>query len=141
VVSTIEEVKFIESAEVVPVVPAKASANAIEKPKSEKTPDEQPKLLSPPVVAELPKLSTTTTTTPKKRRMASILDAILESMKMPTPVTVEAFDKKIGDIRKGVTASATFAHAEAGPMRATLVRLMEESLPEKFTSPAPKAPP
>jgi hypothetical protein len=32
------------------------------------------------------------------------------------------------------------APTEAGPSRATPVRLMEESLPEKSTSPAPEAP-
>jgi hypothetical protein len=47
-------------------------------------------------------LSTTTTTTPRKRRMASVLDAVLESMKMPTPATAEVSGKKIGDTRKVV---------------------------------------
>jgi hypothetical protein len=38
---------------------------------------EQMKLL----VTALPKLSATATTTPRKRRMASVLDAVLESIK------------------------------------------------------------
>jgi hypothetical protein len=151
IVPTIEEVKFIESAEVVPAMPAKAtkivpampakaSANAVEESETRKTTEEQPKLLSPPVVAELPKLSTTATTTLRKRRMASVLDAVLETMKTPTPASAEASGKKIGDARKVVNASATSIHAEAGTSRATPVKLIGESLPEKPTSPAPEAP-
>jgi hypothetical protein len=75
-IGTTKVPKFIESAEVVPVVPTEASADTIEKPKTKKTTEEQPKLLSPLVVVELPKLSTTATATPKKRRMASVLDVV-----------------------------------------------------------------
>jgi hypothetical protein len=152
VVPTIEGVKFIESAEVVPAMaakameevptmPSEASADAVKVPKIEKTVEEHPKLLSPPVVAELPNLSTTATTTPRKRRMASVLDAVLELMKTPTPASVEASIKKIGDARKLVTASAASAHVEAGPSGVARVRLMEESLLEKSTSTSPEAPP
>jgi hypothetical protein len=73
--------------------------------------------------------------------MASVLDVVLESMKMPTPATVEVSGKKIGYTRKVVSASVTSAHAEAGPSGATPVRMMEESLLEKSTLPAPEAPP
>jgi hypothetical protein len=38
--------------------------------------------------------------TPRKRRMASVLDAVLEFTKTPTPASVEASDKKIEDARK-----------------------------------------
>jgi hypothetical protein len=136
VVPTIEEVKFIKSAEAAPAMLAEARPDP-----AKKTTEEQPKLPSPLVVTGLPKLSTTTTTTPRKRRMARVLDAILESMKTPTPAPTEASGEKIEVVRKVVTASATSAHAKAGPLRATPVRLMEESLPEKSTSPAPEAPP
>jgi hypothetical protein len=81
------------------------------------------------------------TMTPRKRRMASVLVAVLESMKTPTPATDEVSGKKIGDTRKVVTASAASAHAEAEPSGATPVRLMEESLPKKSTSLALEAPP
>ena len=40
-----------------------------------------------------------------------------------------------------ITANATTTLVEAGPSRVAPVRLMEESLPEKSTSPAPEAPP
>jgi hypothetical protein len=141
VVSMIDEVKFIESAEAIPVMLAEASADVIEKLETEKTTEEQPKLLSSLVVAELPKLSTTMTTTPKKRRMASVLDVVLESMKMLTPATAKVSGKKIGDTKEMITASAASAHDEAEPSGAMLVRLMEESLPEKSASPAPEASP
>jgi hypothetical protein len=64
-------------------------------------------------VAELLKLSTTATTTPRKRRMASVLDAVLELMKTPTPASAEDSGKKIGDARKVITANAASIHAEA----------------------------
>jgi hypothetical protein len=137
----IEEVKFIESAETVPAMTAKPSADTVKEPKTKKTLEEQPKMLSPPVVAELPKLSTIVTTTPRKRMMASVFDAVLESMKTPTPASTKVFGKKIGDTRRVVTASAAFAHAGAGPSGVAPVRLMEESLPEKSTSPTPEGPP
>jgi hypothetical protein len=73
--------------------------------------------------------------------MASVLEAVLESMKTPAPATAEVLGKKIGDTRRVVTASAASAHAEAGPLGVAPVRLMEESLPEKITSSAPEAPP
>jgi hypothetical protein len=130
-----------EAMETVPAMPAEASADAVEEPESRKTPEEQPKLLSPPVVAELLKLSTTATTTLRKRRMASVLNAVLECMKTPTPAPAEASGEKIEDARKVVAASAASAHAEAGPSGATPIKLMGESLPEKSTSPAPEAPP
>jgi predicted component of type VI protein secretion system len=66
VVPTIEEAKFIESTKVVLVVPTEASVDAIEKPETEKTTEKRPQLLSPLVVAELPKLSITATTTPRR---------------------------------------------------------------------------
>jgi hypothetical protein len=43
---------------------------------------EQPKVL----VTSLPKLSATATATSRKRRMASVLDAVLEYVKMPPPL-------------------------------------------------------
>jgi hypothetical protein len=76
-----------------------------------------------------------------KRRMASVLDVVLESVKMPTSASAEASSEKIKDAREVVTASASSVHVEAGPSEAVLVKLVGESLPEKPTSPAPEAPP
>jgi hypothetical protein len=148
VAHTTEKVKLVESAtviplamETVPVMPAEISADPVKEPRPKKTAEEQPKLLSPPTMAGLPKLSTTATTTPRKRRMASVLDAVLESMKTPTPTSAEALDEKIEDAREVVTASASSIHVEVGPSGAAPVKLVGESLPEKPTSPVPEAPP
>jgi hypothetical protein len=89
-------------------MPIEASADPVKEPKSEKA-AEQPKVL----VTALPKLSATSTTTPRKRRMASVLDAILESVKMPPPTSAEAPGGKIEDVREVVTASISSVHAEA----------------------------
>jgi hypothetical protein len=66
---------------------------------------ELPKILSPPLELELPKVSKAPTITPKRRRMASVLDVVLESTKASTPAHAKE------------TAEAATAHAEpeAGP--------------------------
>jgi hypothetical protein len=136
----IDSAKSIPSStESAPAMSTKASLNLVKELESEKI-AEQPKLLSPPAVTRLLKLSTTTTTTPRKRRMACILDVVLESVKVPTPTSAKASGKKSEDAKEVTAASAAAALAEVGPSKAALVRLMEESPPEKSTSPAPEAP-
>jgi hypothetical protein len=150
-VSTIEEVKFFENAEVVPTLQAeaaetvpvmstKASVGEVEEPETRKTTEEQPKPLGPLIMAELSKPSTTATTIPRKRRMAIVLDVVMESLKTATPASTEASNEKIKDSREVVTASTAYIHAEAGSSRARPAKLIEETLPEKPTSPAPEAP-
>jgi hypothetical protein len=73
-----------------PTMPIEAIADPTRELELEKV-AEQPKML----VTALPKLSGTTTTTPRKRRMASVLDAILESVKMPPPTSTEASGGKL----------------------------------------------
>jgi hypothetical protein len=85
-------------------------------------------------VTELPKLSTTATTTPRKRRMASVLDAILQSTKLPAPATAEVSDDKIEDTREVAAASASPIHAEAEPSGAMPVELATKNLPENPTT-------
>jgi hypothetical protein len=46
-------------------------------------------ILSPPIEAELPKIAKVPATTPKRRRMASMLDAVMESTKALTPTPVK----------------------------------------------------
>jgi hypothetical protein len=135
--------KLIEREEATPlttettlVMPIEASADPVKEPESEKA-TEQPKVL----VTALPKLSATATATPRKRRMASVLDAILESVKMTTSASAVASGGKIEDAREVVTASISSVHAEAGPSEVASVKLVGESVPEKPTSPAPEAPP
>jgi hypothetical protein len=71
--------------------------------------------------------------------MTSVLDAVLKSTKMPTPVTTKASEEKIEDLREVAAASASSIHIEAGPSRAKPVELAKESLLEKPTSPIPEA--
>jgi hypothetical protein len=60
---------------------------------------------SPPVEAELPKVTKAPTTTPKRRRMASVLDAVMETTKALTPAPA----------KKVVEDATALAEAEAGP--------------------------
>jgi hypothetical protein len=113
-IGTTDALKLIERAETAPlatetapVMPIEASADLIKEPELEKA-AEQPKVL----VTALSKLSAIATTTPRKRRMASFLDAVLESMKTPPPASAEASGEKIEDAREMVTASISSVHAE-----------------------------
>jgi hypothetical protein len=60
------------------------------KDKAVKEPEPKlPKILSPPAEAELPKVAKAPTTTPKRRRMASVLDAVMETTRALTPAPVK----------------------------------------------------
>jgi hypothetical protein len=63
---------------------AEAKEEAVKKPELEKI-MVPPEVLSPPAEAELPKVAKAPTTTPKRRRMASGLDAVMETTRAPTP--------------------------------------------------------
>jgi hypothetical protein len=52
-----------------------------------------PKILSPPAEVELPKVAKDPATTPKRRRMASVLDAIMETPRALTHVHVKRLPK------------------------------------------------
>jgi hypothetical protein len=86
----------------------------------------------------LPKLPATTGTQ-RKRRMASVLEAVLESVKTLPPSSVEASGSKTEDATEVITAS-TSAYAKAGPSKTAPESLMKQSLPEKLLAPAPEAP-
>jgi hypothetical protein len=66
------------------VEPVEAEDEAAKKPKLEKAP-KLLEILSPPVGAELPKVTKAPATTPKRRRMASMLDAVVETTRALTP--------------------------------------------------------
>jgi hypothetical protein len=73
-------------------------------------------ILSPPARAELPKVQKAPAATPKRRRMASVLDAIMETTKALSPAPT----KKIADTVK------VQDEAKAGlqrPLRQRLSRL------------------
>jgi hypothetical protein len=84
--------------------PAEAKDNAAEEQKSEKT-VKMPGILSPPAKAEFPKVQKAHAATPKRRRMASVLDAVMETTKALSPAPT----KKI------VEAVKVRAKTEVGP--------------------------
>jgi hypothetical protein len=84
----------VEGSTAVPKMPIVGSAEAkdgvAKEPELEKT-VMLPKILSPPVEAELPKVTKAPATTPKRRRMASVLDAVIETTKALTPAPEKKF--------------------------------------------------
>jgi hypothetical protein len=98
----VPKVPAIESAEA-PKPATESKGKAGEEPEREETTG-LPKTLSPPPEPELPKVSKAPAITPKRRRMASVLDAVMESTR-GTPAPAKD------------TAEATTARAklEAGP--------------------------
>jgi hypothetical protein len=87
-----------------PVETPEHDAEAKEKAVKEPEP-KLPKILSPPAEAELPKVAKAPTTAPTRRRMASVLDAVMETTRALTPAPM-----------KKVTETATTrADIEAGP--------------------------
>jgi hypothetical protein len=77
----------------IPIVgPAEAKYDAARESELEKT-VMMPKILSPPVEAELPKVTKAPATTPKRRRMASMLDAVIETTKALTPASAKKLSK------------------------------------------------
>jgi hypothetical protein len=67
--------------------------------------EKMPEILSPPAEAKLPKVQKAHAATPKRRRMASVLDAVLETTKALSP----------GPIKKNAEAAKVLDEAEAGP--------------------------
>jgi hypothetical protein len=72
--------------------------------------------------------------------MASVLDDVLKSTKMPTLVSTEAPEYKIEDLREVTAASASPIYVEARPSGTKSVELAKESLPKKQTSTIPEVP-
>jgi hypothetical protein len=93
------------------VGPVEARDDKAEEPPAEET-IKMPEILSPSTEAKLPKVQKASASTHKRRRMATVLDAVLETTKAlgPTP------SKKIAEATKAQTeAEAGQAEAEAGP--------------------------
>jgi hypothetical protein len=95
-----------------------------------------PKILSPPTEANLPKMQKIPAATPKRRRMASVLDAVIETTKALSPAP-----KKIAEAMK------VQAEAKAGPSVPTETKFVAPEdktaghiVPEKTEAPASEAP-
>jgi hypothetical protein len=96
--------KLIVVPKVPTVGPVEAKDDKAEEPKVEKT-VRMPKNLSPPAEAKLPKVQKAPVATPKRRRMASMLDAVLETTK----------SLSLASTKKIAKAAKIQAEAEAGP--------------------------
>jgi hypothetical protein len=119
----------------VPIVgPAEARDDKAEEPQAEKV-IKTPEFLSPSEGADLSKMQKIPVATPR-RRMASVLDAVIETTKALSPTP-----KKIAE------ATKVQAEAEAGPSvptewkpAAPEDKTTGQIVPEKTEAPAPEAP-
>lgn len=130
-------------------VPVEAKSGPAEELKLKKA-AEQLKALSPPRETELPKASRIPAATPRKRRiMASVLDAVMESLKASTPASAKAPSTEGEILKKSNETGTAQAVSEAGPSvvadarpsETALLILEREGASEKSKSPAPEAPP
>jgi hypothetical protein len=90
---------------------------------------EQLKALSPPCRTELPKPSSIPATTLRKRRLASVLDAVMESVKMLTPASTEAPSTEGKVSNKSDEAAIVQTISETGPLEAPAEARPSESAP------------
>jgi hypothetical protein len=105
-----------------------------------------PEIPSLSVEAELPKVVKASTTTPKRRRMASVLDAVVETTRVLTP-----------SARRTAKAATAHTETEAGPLMPAETKhvvteqsakekspvidvVLEENVAKEAKSPAPEAP-
>jgi hypothetical protein len=144
--SSTAEARQIELPKVPIDEPTEAKEEAAKKPGLEIT-IVLPEILSPPAEAELPKVAKAPAITPKRRRMASVLDAVVETTRALTPAPT----RKVAEaaVACAETEAEPSASTEAGPIvteRAkqkypgTGMALEKENAPEKARSPTPKAP-
>jgi hypothetical protein len=95
----------------------------------------EPLKMKEAILSKLPSV----TGTPRKRRMASVLEAVLESARTPPSSSPKASGSKIKEAPNISTASAS-AHAEAGSSEILPEKPTKESLPDEPSAPAPEAP-
>jgi hypothetical protein len=104
-------------------------------------------ILSPPIEAELPKVAKAPATTPKRRRMASVLDAVMESTQTLTPTPVKKVPETVKvraetEARPSLPAEAEPAAIEQRVEQRSLDTGMalEKDVLEKAKTPIPEAP-
>jgi hypothetical protein len=144
--SSIADARQIELPKVPIAEPAEAKEEAAKKPELEKA-IVLSEILSPPAKVELPKVAKAPATTPKRRRMASVLDAVMESTKAltPTPVKKVAETVKVRaetEARPSVPVeaepTAIEQRIEKGSLDTSVA--LEKDAPEKAKTPIPEAP-
>jgi hypothetical protein len=118
----------------VPKCPAEARAKTAEEPELRKS-AKQPKTLSQPQETELPKVSKIPAVTPKRRRMASVLDAVMESTKVLTPSSTEVPSMGEKNTKETAKAVVTRVKLKLGPqfpqkqgMQSLLKRILNKDL-------------
>jgi hypothetical protein len=105
-----------------------------------------PEILSPPAEAELPKVAKVSATTPKRRRMASVLDAIMETTRALTPVTARKITEAV--VTRSETKAEPPVPTEAEPAATERAEqespdtgiALEKDATGKVKSPTPEAP-
>jgi hypothetical protein len=146
--TTAPTVQSAEESIVVPKVPtvgpAKAKDDTAREPEVEKT-MMMPKILSPPAEAELSKMTKAPATTPKRRRMASVLDAVKETIKALTPApTKEVVEAIKVQAEAGpsvpIKTKATAPEDKAEQQTLDSGMAAGQDKIEKARSPAPEAP-
>jgi hypothetical protein len=94
---------------------------------------------------ELPRALKIPAATPRRRRMASVLNTVMESVKVQTPASAPDTRgkalKKFGEdcMAQATSEAGPSAPAEACPPGATPVPVEKESVPDKLKSPGPEA--
>jgi hypothetical protein len=141
-------VQSAEESTVVPKVPTVGPAEAKEDMARElelrKT--MMPKILSPSAEAELLKMMKAPATIPKRRRMASVLDAVMETTKALTPAPV----KKVAEVAKvqveaetgptvPIKTKVVVPEDKAGQQTSDTGMAAGQDMMEKAKSPAPEA--
>jgi hypothetical protein len=106
-----------------------------------------PEILIPSIEAELPKVAKAPATTPKRRRLASVLDAVMESMKALTPTPVKKVVETVKvhaetEARPSVPAETEPAAIEQRVEQGypDTCMALEKEAPEKAKTPIPEAP-
>jgi hypothetical protein len=131
---------------VLTVGPAEAKDDTDEEPKVEKT-VKMPETLSPPAETDLPKMQKAPAATPKRRRMASVLDAVMETTKALTPAPV----KKVAEVTNvqvkaeaeptvPIETKAVAPEDKADKQTSDIGKATGQSMVEKAKSPTPEAP-
>ena len=133
---TAEEPRPAEGSSAVESHPAtaKARVESTEEP-NPKIAAEQPKTLSSLQEAELAKVQKIASITPKRRRIASVLDAVMESSKALTPAPAEAPSVEDKNIKKSAEAVMTQVETKSGP--SVPAETGPAELVEKDTEPGP----
>jgi hypothetical protein len=124
----------------VPIQTAEAEGKMAEKPDREET--------AGPPEPELSKVETTSVINPKRRRMASMLDAVMESRRALTPapatkvakIVMARVETEVGPSAPAKAKSAATEQRSEKESLDTSMALEKKDAPEKAKSPIPEAP-